>query len=113
MQIKATPFAQWLVQGDYYQLELEQEQLLFISHKYHVSVPFDKWNGKVTFQRGLIWSSLCFYNRNNKIAWKVSGLPWQACDDVINSVLNAYANWKESKVTLLNQLQPQMLDLIE
>ncbi len=44
MQIKATPFAQWLVQGDFYQLELEQEQLLFTSHKYQVSVPFDKWS---------------------------------------------------------------------
>ena len=97
MQIKATTFAQWLVQGDYYQLELEAEQLLFTSHKFQVSVPFDKWSGKVTFQRGLVWGSLCFYNRNEQVAWRVSGLPWQECDAIINTVLNAYADWKESK----------------
>ncbi len=113
MQIKATPFAQWLVQGDFYQLELEQEQLLFTSHKYQVSVPFDKWSGKVTFERGLIWGALCFYNRNEQVAWRVSGLPWEECDAIINAVLNAYADWKESKVLLLNQLQPQMIELIE
>ncbi|MGR6839346.1 DNA helicase IV [Aliivibrio wodanis] len=113
MQIKATTFAQWLVQGDYYQLELEQEQLLFTSHKFQVSVPFDKWSGKVTFQRGLVWSSLCFYNRNDQIAWRVSGLPWQECDESINRVLNSYANWKESKISLLNELQPQMVELVE
>lgn len=112
MQIKATTFAQWLVQGDFYQLELEPEQLLFTSHKYQVSVPFDKWNGQVTFQRGLVWGALCFYNRNEQIAWRVSGLPWQECDAVINAVLNAYAEWKESKVVMLNQLQPQMLELV-
>jgi DNA helicase-4 len=112
MQIKATTFAQWLVQGDFYQLELEPEQLLFTSHKYQVSVPFDKWNGQVTFERGLVWGALCFYNRNEQIAWRVSGLPWQECDAVINAVLNAYAEWKESKVVMLNQLQPQMLELV-
>ncbi|MDD9196750.1 DNA helicase IV [Aliivibrio sp. S3MY1] len=113
MQIKATTFAQWLVQGDYYQLELEAEQLLFTSHKFQVSVPFDKWSGKVTFQRGLVWGSLCFYNRNDQIAWRVSGLPWQECDAIINTVLNAYSDWKESKIAMLNQLKPQMLDLVE
>ncbi|MGR6861909.1 UvrD-helicase domain-containing protein [Aliivibrio salmonicida] len=113
MQIKATTFAQWLVQGDYYQLELEQEQLLFTSHKCQVSVPFDKWSGKVTFQRGLVWGALCFYNRNEQVAWRVSGLPWQECDAIINTVLNTYSDWKESKVEMLNQLKPQMLDLVE
>ncbi len=113
MQIIASSFAQWLVQGNFYHLELQSEQLMFTSHKYQVVVPFEKWSGKVAFQRGLIWGSLCFYNRNDQIAWRVSGLPWQECDDIINAVLNSYADWKESKLSILNQLKPEMLELID
>lgn len=58
MQLSASRLAQWLVQGDYYSIELQDNRLVLESQTETDEISFDDWDGSIDVHRGVMWGTL-------------------------------------------------------
>ncbi len=112
MRLSANWFAQWLVQGDFYSIELQENSLILDSQTETEVLPFDEWDGAITVHRGVMWGSLELTSADQQYCWTVHGLPWRHCKVFANYLLNAYRQWAHNRVDKLDAAIPQMMEQI-
>lgn len=109
MQLSANKTAQYLIQNEYHQVELEHELLIIASTVSEERIPFNVWNGKVRIKRGLVWGTLQFFAHEEDIqqSWLVQGLPWPQCRQFAHTAVAAYQEWHHHQCLQLSQYLPR------
>lgn len=110
MQLSANKTAQFFIQNEYYQVELDDNRLLLSSSGSEERIPFTVWDGRVGLHRGLIWGSLQFFaheeNGQTK-SWVVQGLPWALCRNFARHAVATYQQWHNHQCSQLAEYLPQ------
>ncbi|MFA0705153.1 DNA helicase IV, partial [Vibrio sp. 10N.222.48.A3] len=76
MQLSANKTAQFFIQNEYHQVELDGPRLLLSSVGSEERIPFTIWSGKIAIKRGLFWGSLQFFANQQdgkQRSWLVQG----------------------------------------
>ncbi|MBD1566397.1 DNA helicase IV [Vibrio sp. SA48] len=110
MQLSANKTAQYLIQNEYHQVELEHELLIIASKVSEERIPFNVWNGKVRIKRGLVWGTLQFFAHEEEDiqqSWLVQGLPWPQCRQFAHTAVAAYQEWHHHQCLQLSQYLPR------
>lgn len=110
MQLSANKTAQYLIQNEYHQVELEHELLIIASAVSEEHIPFNVWNGKVRIRRGLVWGTLQFFAHEEEgiqQSWLVQGLPWPQCRQFAHTAVTAYQKWHNHQCLQLSQYLPR------
>lgn len=110
MQLSANKTAQYLIQNEYHQVELEHELLIIASTVSEERIPFNVWNGKVRIKRGLVWGTLQFFAHEEEDiqqSWLVQGLPWPQCRQFAHTAVAAYQEWHHHQCLQLSQYLPR------
>lgn len=110
MQLSANKTAQYLIQNEYHQVELEHELLIIASTVSEERIPFNVWNGKVRIKRGLVWGTLQFFAHEEEDiqqSWLVQGLPWPQCRQFAHTAVAAYQEWHYHQCLQLSQYLPR------
>ena len=72
MQLSANKTAQFFIQNEYHQVELDGPRLLLSSVGSEERIPFTIWSGKIAIKRGL-FGDRCSFLPINKMANSVAG----------------------------------------
>ncbi|HIF9373153.1 TPA: DNA helicase IV [Photobacterium damselae] len=112
MQLSASRLAQWLVQGDYYSIELQDNRLVLESQTETDEISFDDWDGSIDVHRGVMWGTLELTSSDQKYCWTVHGLPWRECKPFAQGLVQTYQNWAHARVAKLDAALPEMLKRI-
>ena len=110
MQLSANKTAQFFIQNEYHQVELDGSRLLLSSVGSEERIPFTIWSGKVAIKRGLFWGSLQFFanaHEGKQRSWLVQGLPWDECRQFARSAVNAYQQWHDTQCEQLAEHVPE------
>lgn len=110
MQLSANKTAQFFIQNEYHQVELDEHKLLLSSIGSEERIPFTVWNGKVALRRGIFWGSLQFFAHTNdgvERSWLVQGLPWDKCRKFARTAIAAYQQWHNQQCEQLVLHLPQ------
>lgn len=110
MQLSANKPAQFLIQDEYNQVELDQQRLIISSAVSEERIPFTVWNGKVRVKRGLFWGALQFFAHEDEgvqQSWLVQGLPWPECRQFAHTAVAAYQQWHNRQCVQLSQYLPR------
>ncbi len=113
MELRASRLAQVFVQGDNYQLVLDDNKLNLLSKFKTDVLLFEHWNGSVTVQRGLLWGSLVFHDHHNQPKWRVFGLPWWKCKHTAEHLSQCHLEWKNNCIKRLEALLPDLEQKID
>ncbi|QUJ66516.1 DNA helicase IV [Photobacterium sp. GJ3] len=113
MRLTANWLAQWLVQGDFCSIALDEEEVRLESLTHQEVVSFDDWDGSVTLHRGVMWGAMELMSADQNDSWTIHGLPWAECKHFAEHLVNAYREWAQGRVEKLDQHLPQMLTQIE
>ncbi|MGF1764302.1 DNA helicase IV [Aliivibrio kagoshimensis] len=113
MELRASRLAQVFVQGDNYQLVLDDNKLNLVSKFKTDELLFEHWNGSVTVQRGLLWGSLVFHDHHNQPKWRVFGLPWWKCKHTAEQLSQCHLEWKNNCIKRLEALLPDLEQKID
>ncbi len=100
IQLRANKTAQFFIQNEYHQVELNGQRLLLSSIGSEERIPFTVWNGKVALRRGLFWGSLQFFAHEvdgKQQSWLVQGLPWDMCRKFARTAISAYQHWHDTQ----------------
>ncbi|OEE31305.1 DNA helicase IV [Vibrio genomosp. F10 str. ZF-129] len=109
MQLAASRTAQYLIQTEYHQVELQSTLLILSSQLEEEHIPFHVWNGEVTLKRGLLWGSIQFFaheESGERHSWLVQGLPWEECREFVRHAIASYQRWHHDQCEQLNQILP-------
>ncbi|WP_051415840.1 DNA helicase IV [Salinivibrio socompensis] len=107
MKISANRWAQWLVYGDHYSLQLENDGLLLESRHHRQYIPFSAWNGQLTISRGLLWGTISltgFTEQGEAYPFDVFGLPWHRAKQAgkaIHARYQAYVSRYQKRLALI------------
>lgn len=118
MQLQATTAAQFFLQSEYFDVQLERDQLILSARESKTTIPFSEWSGKTSVKRGLIWGSVTFYGYEQDktvSAWQIQGLPWTAAKSLARTAVQYYEKWHRLQCRQLNLYLPkwqQKLDLL-
>ncbi|WP_261883855.1 DNA helicase IV [Vibrio pelagius] len=110
MQLSANKTAQFFIQNEYHQVELDGSRLLLSSVGSEERIPFTIWSGKVAIKRGLFWGSLQFFansQEGKQRSWLVQGLPWSECRQFARRAVNAYQQWHDTQCEQLAEHVPE------
>ncbi|WP_046223947.1 MULTISPECIES: DNA helicase IV [Vibrio] len=110
MQLSANKTAQFFIQNEYHQVELDGPRLLLSSVGSEERIPFTIWSGKVAIKRGLFWGSLQFFANQQdgkQRSWLVQGLPWEQCRQFARVSVAAYQKWHNTQCEQLAEHVPQ------
>ncbi|MBW3695694.1 DNA helicase IV [Vibrio sp. T187] len=110
MQLSANKTAQFFIQNEYHQVELDDQKLLLSSIGSEERIPFTVWNGKVALRRGIFWGSIQFFAHTNdgvERSWLVQGLPWEKCRKFARVAIAAYQQWHNTQCEQLAVHLPQ------
>lgn len=110
MQLSANKTAQFFIQNEYHQVELDGSRLLLSSVGSEERIPFTIWSGKVAIKRGLFWGSLQFFantQQGQQRSWLVQGLPWEECRQFARTAVNAYQQWHDTQCEQLAEHVPE------
>ncbi|KDN26943.1 DNA helicase IV [Vibrio fortis] len=110
MQLSANKTAQFFIQNEYHQVELDGSRLLLSSVGSEERIPFTIWSGKVAIKRGLFWGSLQFFantHEGKQRSWLVQGLPWDECRQFARSAVTAYQQWHDTQCEQLAEHVPE------
>lgn len=113
MRLTANWLAQWLVQGDYCSIELDEEQVVLESLQNSEVLSFDDWDGSVTLHRGVLWGAMELTSADQTASWTVHGLPWQECKAFASHLVDTYRQWAKGRVEKLDAHLPEMLSRID
>ncbi|MGF1756081.1 DNA helicase IV [Vibrio makurazakiensis] len=100
MQLCADKTAQFFIQNEYHQVELDEQKLLLSSIGSEERIPFTVWNGKVSLTRGVFWGSIQFFAHTHEgveRSWLVQGLPWEQCRKFARIAIAAYQDWHNAQ----------------
>ncbi|USD43947.1 DNA helicase IV [Vibrio sp. SCSIO 43135] len=109
MQLSANKTAQYLIQNEYHQVNLEPALLILSSGISEEHIPFHVWNGHVTLKRGLFWGSIQFFAHEEEgvqKSWMVQGLPWERCREFARIAVASYQKWHNHQCEQLHQYLP-------
>ncbi|MEZ9565308.1 DNA helicase IV [Vibrio artabrorum] len=110
MQLSANKTAQFFIQNEYHQVELDGPRLRLSSVGSEERIPFTIWSGKIAIKRGLFWGSLQFFAHQQdgkQRCWLVQGLPWAQCRQFARSAVAAYQKWHDTQCQQLAEHVPQ------
>ncbi|MGF1696501.1 DNA helicase IV [Vibrio lamellibrachiae] len=110
MQLTANKTAQYLIQTEYHQAELQSAVLILSSQSTEEHIPFHVWNGTVTLKRGLFWGSIQFFaheEAGEQRSWLVQGLPWERCREFVRFAIASYQRWHNTQCEQLNCYLPK------
>ncbi|MFA0498567.1 DNA helicase IV [Vibrio sp. 10N.222.46.A1] len=110
MQLSANKTAQFFIQNEYHQVELDGPRLLLSSVGSEERIPFTIWSGKIAIKRGLFWGSLQFFANQQdgkQRSWLVQGLPWEQCRQFARASVAAYQKWHDRQCEQLAEHVPQ------
>ncbi|MGV2837662.1 DNA helicase IV [Vibrio cyclitrophicus] len=110
MQLSANKTAQFFIQNEYHQVELDGPRLLLSSMGSEERIPFTIWSGKIAIKRGLFWGSLQFFANQQdgkQRSWLVQGLPWDQCRQFARASVAAYQKWHDTQCEQLAEHVPQ------
>ncbi|MEZ9186289.1 DNA helicase IV [Vibrio splendidus] len=110
MQLSANKTAQFFIQNEYHQVELDGPRLLLSSVGSEERIPFTIWSGKIAIKRGLFWGSLQFFANQQdgkQRSWLVQGLPWEQCRLFARASVAAYQKWHDTQCEQLAEHVPQ------
>ncbi|MCK8079810.1 DNA helicase IV [Vibrio sp. 1CM24A] len=110
MQLSANKTAQFFIQNEYHQVELDGPRLLLSSVGSEERIPFTIWSGKIAIKRGLFWGSLQFFANQQdgtQRSWLVQGLPWDQCRQFARASVSAYQKWHDTQCEQLAEHVPQ------
>ncbi|UQV23697.1 DNA helicase IV [Vibrio sp. J383] len=110
MQLSANKTAQFFIQNEYHQVELDGPRLLLSSVGSEERIPFTIWSGKIAIKRGLFWGSLQFFANQQdgkQRSWLVQGLPWEQCRQFARTSVAAYQKWHDTQCEQLAEHVPQ------
>lgn len=113
MQLSANKTAQFFIQNEYHQVELDGPRLLLSSVGSEERIPFTIWSGKIAIKRGLFWGSLQFFANQQdgkQRSWLVQGLPWEQCRQFARASVAAYQKWHDRQCEQLAEHVPQWED---
>lgn len=110
MQLTANKTAQFLIQNEYHQVQLESDYLVLSSDTSEERIPFNVWSGKVKLKRGVFWGGLQFFaHPENGVeqSWLVQGLDWQKCRDFARFAVASYQEWHQNQCQQLVEYLPK------
>ncbi|MEZ9231637.1 DNA helicase IV [Vibrio amylolyticus] len=110
MQLCANKTAQYLIQTEYHQIELQPALLVLSSQSSEEHIPFHVWNGEVVVKRGLFWGSIQVFAHESEgvqRSWLVQGLPWAKCRDFVRLAIARYQRWHSAQCQQLNNFLPK------
>lgn len=110
MQLSANKTAQFFIQNEYHQVELDGPRLLLSSVGSEERIPFTIWSGKIAIKRGLFWGALQFFANQQdgkQRSWLVQGLPWEQCRQFARTSVAAYQKWHDTQCEQLAEHVPQ------
>ncbi|WP_299136533.1 DNA helicase IV [uncultured Vibrio sp.] len=110
MQLSANKTAQFFIQNEYHQVELDGSRLLLSSVGSEERIPFTIWSGKIAIKRGLFWGSLQFFANQQdgkQRSWLVQGLPWDQCRQFACTSVAAYQKWHDTQCEQLAEHVPK------
>ncbi|TMX45711.1 DNA helicase IV [Vibrio sp. Hep-1b-8] len=116
MQLTANKTAQFFIQREYYQVELESDALILSSETSEEHIPFNVWSGQVQVKNGLFWGGLLFFaysNEGERQAWLVQGLPLDKCRDFARLAIARYQKWHQNQCQQLFIHLPKWEQAIE
>ncbi|SIN89994.1 DNA helicase IV [Salinivibrio sp. ES.052] len=112
MKLTANRWAQWLVYGDHYSLQLEENGLLLESRHHRQYIPFSAWDGELTISRGLLWGtiSLTGYTQDGEPRpFDVFGLPWHHAQQAGQTIYRQYQAYITRYQKRLAMIRPCLL----
>lgn len=112
MQLSASWLAQWLVQGDYYSIALDDNSLVLDSQVGSEVISFDDWDGSIEIHRGVLWGALELTSSDQQYCWTVHGLPWGECKPFAAFLIRTYQDWARNRVDKLDSVLPEILQRI-
>ncbi|WP_375749755.1 DNA helicase IV [Vibrio sp. HN007] len=110
MRLCASELANFFIQEEYREVEIQPEWLIISSTKSEERIPFSIWDGSVVLKRGLLWGTLTFYSHvsdGKRFAWAVQGLPWNECKSFAREAIELYQTWHQEQCKQLNQKLPE------
>ncbi|WP_295891277.1 DNA helicase IV [uncultured Vibrio sp.] len=110
MQLSANKTAQYLMQTEYHQVELQPALLVLSSQSVEEHIPFHVWSGEVKVKRGLYWGSIQFFAHESEgvqRSWLVQGLPWSHCREFVRHAIANYQRWHSEQCEQLNSYLPK------
>ncbi|MCG3864438.1 MULTISPECIES: DNA helicase IV [unclassified Photobacterium] len=112
MQLSASWLAQWLVQGDYYSIALDDNSLVLDSQVGSEVISFDDWDGSIEIHRGVLWGALELTSSDQQYCWTIHGLPWSECKPFAAFLIRTYQDWARNRVDKLDAVLPEILQRI-
>ncbi len=112
-QLTATRLAKWLIQNEYYHIELGDQCLVLENRQRQEVIPFDDWDGTINVVRGTCWGTLELQSADQQTTWRVQGLPWQGCKPLAQYLIDHYRHWAGEKVAHLDEAIPDIVAHIE
>lgn len=112
MKLSANRWAQWLVYGDHYSLQLENEGLLLESRHHRQYIPFSAWDGQLTISRGLFWGTISltgFTEQGEAYPFDVFGLPWHRAKQAGKAIHARYQAYVARYQKRLALIRPSLL----
>jgi DNA helicase-4 len=113
MRLSASVVAQWLVQGDYFSIELNEHSLTLDSQTETSTISFNDWDGAIEVHRGVVWGSLELTSADQQYCWTIHGLPWLQCKPFAARLLESYRDWAHGRVDRLDKTLPDVLNRID
>ncbi|WP_084781356.1 DNA helicase IV [Salinivibrio sp. SS2] len=112
MKLSANRWAQWLVYGDHYSLQLEDDGLLLESRHHRQYIPFSAWDGQLTVSRGLLWGTISltgYTDEGNPLPFEVFGLPWHRAQQAGQTIYRSYQAYIARYQKRLAMIRPSLL----
>lgn len=112
MKLSANRWAQWLVYGDHYSLQLENDGLLLESRHHRQYIPFSAWDGQLTISRGLLWGTISltgFTEQGDAYPFDVFGLPWRRAKQAGKAIHARYQAYVARYQKQLALIRPSLL----
>ncbi|OOE87652.1 DNA helicase IV [Salinivibrio sharmensis] len=112
MKLTANRWAQWLVYGDHYSLQLEDDGLLLESRHHRQYIPFSAWDGQLTVSRGLLWGTISltgYTDEGDPLPFEVFGLPWEHAQQAGQTIYRHYQAYIARYQKRLEKIQSSLL----
>ncbi|OOE76017.1 DNA helicase IV [Salinivibrio sp. ML290] len=112
MKLTANRWAQWLVYGDHYSLQLEDDGLLLESRHHRQYIPFSAWDGQLTVSRGLLWGTISltgYTDEGDPLPFEVFGLPWDHAQQAGQTIYRHYQAYIARYQKRLAMIRPSLL----
>ncbi|MBA5763971.1 DNA helicase IV [Vibrio sp. 404] len=110
MQLIANKTAKFFIQNEYHSITVDNDYLVLCSDSQEDRIPFNIWNGRIEFKRGVFWGGLQFFahpEEGKQQSWLIQGLPLDKCRQFARYTIKHYQHWHQQQCAQLIERLPR------